>query len=38
MDNENKEKLPAKEYDSTFKLLFENPKDIYLLLSKIINL
>lgn len=37
MDNENKEKLPAKEHDSTFKLLFENPKDIYLLLSKIIN-
>ncbi|BCS82115.1 Rpn family recombination-promoting nuclease/putative transposase [Anaerocellum diazotrophicum] len=37
MDNENKEKLPANEHDSTFKLLFENPKDIYLLLSKIIN-
>ncbi|AZT89419.1 Rpn family recombination-promoting nuclease/putative transposase [Caldicellulosiruptor changbaiensis] len=37
MDNENKEKLPAKEHDSTFKLLFENPKDIYLLVSKIIN-
>ncbi len=37
MDNENKEKLPSKEHDSTFKLLFENPKDVYLLVSKIIN-
>lgn len=37
MENKDKEKLPAKEHDSTFKLLFENPKDIYLLVSKIIN-